>query len=164
MTSAASKTCYAGNERWQLFNSPQRCYRHSILLKKKREKKKTQIQHYLYSRYISALKEAGWYTELSQQNALGSKSVYLQKVHTEKKGVQWTYAVSLYEANRYGVNKMLLILSMLKQTRKINYLISQLLKTSEIQVLNTLARVHTRQQQLHWAEQSIGPWDRCCDC
>lgn len=157
MTSAASKTCSVETERWQLFNSAQCCYRHSILQREKNQSRnKTEIQSSLYSRRISALKQARWYAELAGQNALGNKCVCLKDAHEEKEGIQWTDAVSLCEANRYGVNKILLVLSVLKQTRKINYLISKLLKTSEIQVLNTLAQFHTWHWQLEWAEQSAG--------
>lgn len=157
LTLAASKTCYIEIERWQVFNSPQCSYRHSILQKEKKlSRNKTQIQSSLYSRRISALKQARWYAELARQNALGNKCVCLKDAHKEKKGVQWTDAVSLCEANRYGVNKILLVLSVLKQMRKINYLISKLLKTSEIQVLNTLAQFHTWHWQLQRAEQFAG--------
>lgn len=73
--------------------------------------------------------------------------VYLKDVHEGKKGVQPTHAARLQEAKRCEVNEVPFVLSALKQSRKINHLISELLKTSERQDLKYLSP--TGHQQLH---------------
>lgn len=95
---------------------------------------------------LSAL--AGFVLSGRQGDTLSSvMCVYLKDVHKGKKGVQPTHAARLQEAERCKVNGLPFVLTVLKQSKKINYLISEVLKTSETQDLKYLSP--TGHQHLH---------------